>query len=101
MTEASNLLPQGSPDSEKSPLATQDISILKSSSSTIRTSRNTPITSTAAYAWLNVQKNLEYYQKLATRNAPADLTLAPSKDAVGQVKIESVGGTHGNITKIA
>ncbi|GAD93659.1 hypothetical protein PVAR5_2272 [Paecilomyces variotii No. 5] len=101
MTESSDLLPQGSPDSDRSPLVTENISILKASSSASHARRNTPITSTAAYAWLNVQKNLEYYQKLATRTAAADLKLAPSKDAVGQVEIESAEKAHENITKIA
>ncbi|KAJ9315122.1 hypothetical protein DTO271D3_4575 [Paecilomyces variotii] len=102
MAEPNDPLPQGSPDSEPSPLAAQNISILDSASSTIRPRRNTPITSTAAYAWLNVQSHLEYYQMSATQNAVADLKIAPSKDVVGQMKIEAVKEVAGDgMTKIA
>ncbi|KAJ9292784.1 hypothetical protein DTO271G3_8483 [Paecilomyces variotii] len=91
------------PDSSTSPLTSEDISILASASSTTRSRRNTAITSTAAYAWLNVQSHLEYYQMSATQNAVADVKLSPpsSKDVVGQVKIEAVKEVVGeNVTKV-
>lgn len=88
MTEPKHLPHLDALGIEKNPVAIKTVSLSESSPVSSRAARKISITNTAAYTWLDVQRNLEYYQTVAAQNLATNIELPQTKDALEEVKTE-------------